>query len=139
MENITAQELFAKSIIEAKESLAEIKPFDIVELKCNRNPVNKVIICVEALFILLDNKTFENDSSWEELQIKFSDPAILQRMNEFKVEGATDKLIDFIKEKCFKQEEWDVKKFRNASNAIYFIGKWIELQVKAYDSLKSRS
>ncbi len=120
------------ALAHAKSQVKAIDDDQLLEISKYKNPPERVKLCLEAVFLLLDRKVLD----WNQIKKEMNKEGFIQRVLHFNIEKVPKKIQKRLDKEYIRQEKWDLEKFRRASKAIAPLAQWIDSVHKINKDMK---
>ncbi|EUB63753.1 Cytoplasmic dynein 1 heavy chain [Echinococcus granulosus] len=120
------------AVNDAKQAVEGIRKKDIQEIKAMRNPPPAVKMALEAICLLLGEKSTE----WRQILTVIVKDSFVPSILNFDTEEITDSIRETMKKKYIENPEFNYEKVNRASTACGPMVKWAIAQIGYADILK---
>uniref|UniRef100_A0A5K3FEA9 Dynein heavy chain, cytoplasmic n=2 Tax=Mesocestoides corti TaxID=53468 RepID=A0A5K3FEA9_MESCO len=120
------------AVNEAKQAVEGIRKKDIQEIKAMRNPPPAVKMALEAICLLLGEKS----TDWRQILTVIVKDSFVPSILNFDTEEITDSIRETMKKKYLENPEFNYEKVNRASTACGPMVKWAIAQIGYADILK---
>ncbi len=106
----------------AKAAVAQLNKDSITEIKSFPNPPKAVVMVMEAIMILLSERT-----DWKTIREQITDTnGFIERLRSFNVMSTAESLFNKVKNNYLSKPEFDIADIKKKSVAASFMAMWVK-------------